>query len=137
VKREHEIDADSVERRAHVGAIEVRSHEPVGRRAHVGATEVRSHETVEHQADLTIRADDVEPGGGTEVRAHVGVPTQSRLERTTIRTQTLDALVGLGFKRHEARSAVDEALAHFGNAVLTLESFLRVALAKSPRPRTG
>jgi Holliday junction resolvasome RuvABC DNA-binding subunit len=74
--------------------------------------------------------------GATETRAHVGAPTQSRLERTTIRTQALDALVGLGFKRHEARIAVDEAVGHFGDAQITLESFLRVALAKS-RPRTG
>jgi hypothetical protein len=75
--------------------------------------------------------------GVTEVRAHVGASVQSRLERTTIRTQALDALVSLGFKRHEARSAVDQAIAHFGDAPFTLESFIRVSLGKSPRPRSG
>jgi Holliday junction resolvasome RuvABC DNA-binding subunit len=67
----------------------------------------------------------------------VGAQPQSRLERTTIRTQALDALVGLGFKRHEAKGAVEEALVDFGDTPFTLESFIRASLAKSPRPRTG
>jgi 5-methylcytosine-specific restriction endonuclease McrA len=78
--------------------------------------------------DLTVKrkyefeqTESDEPRAPTdEPRAHVGAPVQSRLERTTIRTQALDA--GWLGQAHEARNAVDEALGHFSDARFTLES---------------
>ncbi|MBA3451996.1 MAG: HNH endonuclease [Deltaproteobacteria bacterium] len=63
-------------------------------------------------------------------RAPVGT---SRLDDAVLRTQALDALVGLGWKPGIARAAVDEARAHVG-AGSAIEVVIREALRRCPRP---
>lgn len=61
-------------------------------------------------------------------------PTSSRLDDAIVRTQTRDALVGLGWKPHIARAAVEEAMSHVGRDPSSLEGLIREALRRCPRP---
>ncbi len=74
-------------------------------------------------------------GAGTIDRTHVGARHRPGVfDRVAARTQALDALVTLGFKRHEARTYVDSALAELGRHGSTeLETLLRTALRCVPR----
>jgi Holliday junction resolvasome RuvABC DNA-binding subunit len=67
-----------------------------------------------------------------EVPSHVG-STASRLDEAIMRTQARDALVGLGWKPHIARDAVEEAISHVGSD-RSLENLCREALRRCPRP---
>ena len=49
------------------------------------------------------------------------------------RVQARDALVGLGWKPHIARTAVDDAMSHVGRDT-TLEALIFEALRRCPRP---
>ena len=62
-----------------------------------------------------------------------GVSKTNRFEEATIRAEARDALVGLGFRSHEARSSVDAAIANVGAAV-GLETVIREALQRCRRP---
>ena len=57
----------------------------------------------------------------------------ARLATATLVAQARDALVGLGFRSHEARTAVEEACAHVGTSV-PLEVLLREALQRCSKP---
>ncbi len=77
--------------------------------------------------------DRTDAGAGIIDRTHVGARhRQGVFDRVAARTQALDALVTLGFKRHEARSYVDGAIAELGHRATDLEALLRAALQRVP-----
>ena len=79
-----------------------------------------------HRGTLVVEGDNVERPNAP---SHVG----SRLDEAIVRTQARDALVGLGWKPHIARAAVDEAMSHVGRDS-TVEEVIRDALRRCPRP---
>ncbi len=97
-------------------------------RAHVRTSPIgRAHVGVE-----TI--DGARVAVGTIDRTHVGARHRSGVfDRVAARTQALDALVTAGFKRHEARTCVDRAIAELGHRATDLETVLRTALRCVPR----
>lgn len=64
--------------------------------------------------------------------AHVG---HSKLADAAILVEARTALVGLGFKRHEAVTAIEAARQDLGPSI-TLEAILREALRRCPKPRS-
>ncbi|MBA3503439.1 MAG: hypothetical protein H0T65_23965 [Deltaproteobacteria bacterium] len=91
-----------------------------------------------HRGTLVVDGDqvlrpDAPPSMNREVASHVGSRTTSPLDEAIVRTQARDALVGLGWKSHIARAAVEEAISHVGSE-LSLEGLIREALRRCPRP---
>jgi 5-methylcytosine-specific restriction endonuclease McrA len=81
----------------------------------------------------TSPIDSTHVGVDTIDRTHVGARHRSGVfDRVAARTQALDALVTLGFKRHEARAYVDGAIAELGPRAFDLETVLRAALRRVP-----
>ena len=87
--------------------------------------------------------EDVRPRPGNKIadlsRTHVGMANPRIV--TTRRESLIDdearvALVSLGFKRREARDAVDEARTHGGTEPSTLEARIRDALQAAARARS-
>lgn len=48
--------------------------------------------------------------------------------------ETAAALKGLGFDRHEVKAAMEKTRTHVGNAELTLEQWIKIALGYCPKP---
>ena len=94
-----------------------------------------------HRGTLLVNGDNVQRPRAptperTSDRSHVGSkspPVPSRLDDAIVRTQARDALVGLGWKPHVARTAVEEAMSHVGRDP-SLEGLIREALRRCPRP---
>jgi hypothetical protein len=58
----------------------------------------------------------------------------SAYKHATLAVETMQALRGLGFKRHEISAAMDKTRTHVGAADLTLDQWVRIALGYCPRP---
>ena len=96
-----------------------------------------------HRGDLVVDGENVHrpnaPASrvGSSNPSHVGsnpAPRAStRLDDTIHRTQARDALVGLGWKPHIARAAVDEAMSALDQSV-ALDVLIREALRRCPKP---
>jgi hypothetical protein len=87
---------------------------------HRGALDVVDGNAVRPNAPMTKRP------------SHVGRVSDS-FDVAATRAQARDALVGLGWKPHIARTTVDEAMSHVGREA-GLEAVIRDALRRCPRP---
>ncbi len=116
----------------HVGA-------PVKAGAHVGAP---TNANAAPRADAAFKAGAhvdalananarTHVGASAKAGAHVGAPT--KLDVAIIRTQSKDALIGLGWKPAIAHAAVAAASAALG-ADATLEALIFEALRRCPQP---
>jgi hypothetical protein len=112
--------------------------------SHVGPNPVQSHVGPNPvPCDVGAnRADDasIEPSVPAASIAQAAAPTaggsSTKLEDAIMRTQARDALVGLGWKPHIARAAVDEAVATCGSNT-SLEVLIRESLRRCPLTRSG
>ena len=92
-----------------------------------------SHHTALHQGRIAITGrapDKLVVTGVNESPAHVG---HSKLDQATMLVEARMALVTLGYKKHEAASAVDAAHTHAGTGA-TLEVVIREALRRCRKP---
>jgi hypothetical protein len=100
-----------------------RHREPIKRDAHVGAKDAAD----ERGAHL---------GATHNARTRTGVRASSAFDATVTRTQARDALVGLGWKPHIAKAAINAACAEIGDLV-PVEVLIREALRRCPKPTLG
>ena len=92
-----------------------------------------SHHTALHSGLITITGrapDKLVVTGVHESVAHV---VHSKLDLATMLVEARAALTSLGYKKHEAASAVDAARDHVGTST-TLEVVIREALRRCPKP---
>jgi hypothetical protein len=83
-----------------------------------------------HRGTLVVDGDQVQ-------RPNTPSPAgPSRLDEAIVRTHARDALVGLGWKPHIARAALDEAISHVG-CELPIDQLIREALRRCPRPTSS
>jgi hypothetical protein len=91
-----------------------------------------AHHSAAHRGVITISGRAPDQLVITKAQAaHVG---HSKLDHSVMLVEARTALVGLGFKRPEAAAAIDAASQSVGPTV-TLETIIREALRRCPKPR--
>jgi hypothetical protein len=110
---------------------------PNGPTSHVGPNPHQSSHVESNRTHDACVESSLPNGSSTEL----GTMSTSNASRTTLdtaitRTQARDALVGLGWKPHIARAAVDEAIAVCGSKT-SLEVLIRESLRRCPVTRSG
>jgi hypothetical protein len=105
--------------------------------SHVGPNPHQSHVESNRTHDARVESS-LPKGSSTEPGATASTSNASRttLDTAITRTQARDALVGLGWKPHIARAAVDEAIAVCGSNT-SLEVLIRESLRRCPLTRSG
>ena len=83
----------------------------------------------------TERAKGVSRGRPTERAVPVTRVTKRAAGSSTAAAEAYEALVTLGFRAHEAKAAVAQAVAHVGGG--PLEVLVAAALRACPRPRAS
>jgi hypothetical protein len=114
--------------RAHMGT-RSESHSVATSSVHMGACR-ESHQVIEANVHMGTRSG---PSSEAQAGGHTGA--HSKLNATVLRTQSKEALVGLGWKPAIATAAVAAASAAMGTEV-TLERLIFEALRRCPRPTT-